>query len=101
VSRRLFIRPPAEIDIAESALWYEAERHGLGTEFLDAVDDLLRRVERNPLQFPEVGSDVRRGLLRRFPYGVYFVTTSETSVVLAVLHLHRDPGAWRNRATPR
>jgi hypothetical protein len=31
------------------------------------------RIEQNPLHFPEIGSGVRRALLQRFPYAMYFV----------------------------
>jgi plasmid stabilization system protein ParE len=89
VKPRLIVRPKAELDISNAAVWYEHERPGLGHRFLDELDELLEQIERSPLQFPEIESEVRRGLLRRFPYGVYFVVGSRGTVVLAVLHLHR------------
>ena len=51
-----------------------------------------------PLQFPAVASDVRRGLLHTFPYAVYFRPSDAAIVVLAVLHLRRNPKVWRGRA---
>jgi hypothetical protein len=35
--------------------------------------------------------------MRRFPYAVYFVTTEEAPVIIAVLHQHRRPEAWKQR----
>jgi hypothetical protein len=36
-------------------------------------------------------------LLRRFPYAVYFSVQENAVVILAVLHVHRDPAAWQVR----
>ena len=93
--RSLFALPAARDDIAAAANWYDASRPGLGTTFLDSIDELLQRIAETPQQFPEVQSDVRRGLARRFPYGVYFLATESRVDVLAIIHLHRDPGSWK------
>lgn len=96
MKQRLIVRPKAELDIG-AAIWYEHERPGLGDRFLDELDELFERIERSPLLFPETENGVRRGLMRRFPYGVYFVIGSRRTVVLAVLHLHRQPSTWKDR----
>jgi plasmid stabilization system protein ParE len=89
----------AQDDIEAAALWYEQQREGLGTRFVVELDTVLDRVGTYPLQFPIVEGPVRRALLRRFPYAVYFVTEDEGGcpAILAVLHQHRDPDAWRSR----
>ena len=46
---KLGVRPEAEIDAFEAALWYESERSGLGIEFLDAVREAFRQIEGMPL----------------------------------------------------
>ncbi|MEW6448796.1 MAG: type II toxin-antitoxin system RelE/ParE family toxin [Bacillota bacterium] len=98
MSPRLTLRFAARTDVAQAAHWYEAQRSGLGIEFLNELDRLLARVAENPLQFPEIEVGVRRGLLRRFPFGVYFLTRADRIEVIAVLHLHRKPGIWKGRA---
>ena len=95
MSRCLFVLPAARDDIAAAANWYEAGRSGLGADFLDSIEELLLRIADAPQQFPEIQPDVRRGLTRRFPYGVYFLSTDKRVDVLAVIHLHRDPEAWK------
>ena len=64
---------------------------------MDAAEELMLQIAETPRMFPEVTSDHRRGLLRRFPYGVYFLIEASRIVVQAVLHLHRDPGVLRTR----
>jgi len=95
--RTLSLLPRAEVDVIEAALWYEGERLGLGQAFEDEFHRLATRIQESPEQFPEVEPDVRRGLLGRFPYGVFFVVEEAAVVVIAVLHLHRDPETLRGR----
>lgn len=95
MTRRWIVRPPAESDIDDATRWYDSRQAGLGMRFLDAVDHVLARIRAAPMQFPSVSSDLRRALLHTFPYAVYFRVTDEAVVILAVLHLRRDPRTWR------
>ena len=67
------LRPRAETDLQEAFAWYEEQRAGLGQDFLLTVEVTLARIERNPKSFPVVHRTVRRALLRRFPYCVFFL----------------------------
>src|SRR5213592_3798708 len=98
MTRRWIVRPLAQADLDDAATWYESQQSGLGSRFLDAVDHVLNRVRETPLQFPSVSAGVRRALLQTFPYAVYFRDTEQGVVILAVLHLHRDPRVWRGRS---
>lgn len=93
--RRLEVSSEAEVEIFEACVRYERERPGLGVSFESDVDDVFARVRENPLQFPTIEDDARRGLLRRFPYGVFFTVEGDVVTVLAVLHLHRHPNTWK------
>ena len=96
---RLIVRPAAELDIREAVDWYEGERPELGARFLDELQSTLNRLRMMPVQFPSVGKGVRRALLRRFPYAIYFLMPDEArAVVIAVLHQRRAPRVWRGRA---
>ena len=95
--KALRVRPEAEIDAFEAALWYESERIGLGGEFLGAVREVFGHVERFPNRFPIVSENTRRAMLHRFPFGVFFVVEDDAPTVIAIMHLHRDPGAWEQR----
>lgn len=93
----LCVTPEAEQDLTAAFAWYEDQRMDLGTEFIVRVDELFARIREMPRQFPEVEPGYRRGLLQRFPYGVYFSVERDRVVVHAVLHLHRDPKSWQQR----
>lgn len=98
MKRTLIVRPEAQLDIEEIALWYEEQQAGLGDRFSGKLKSLLQRIVENPRQFPETGRrHIRRGLLNPFPYAVYFVSTGEIVSVAAVLHQHRHPDTWKQR----
>jgi plasmid stabilization system protein ParE len=78
--------------------WYDAQRSGLGTEFEEALDASLQLITRFPEAGPVVLHDVRRLLLRRFPYALYYRLTEQVIEVRACLHMRRDPRRWRRRA---
>jgi len=44
-----------------------------------------------------MGDDIRRALVHRFPYGVLYVLERDRLLIIAVMHLHRQPGYWQNR----
>src|SRR5689334_14399375 len=92
----------AEEETREAAHWYEQRRAGLGDAFLDALAQALAQVERNPRLhgvIPEAPAarDVRRTLLRRFPYAVIYEIRDTEILVLAVAHTRRRPGYWLSR----
>ena len=97
MSLGVYVRPEAEADIEEIAIWYEKQREGLGQEFLDEVLSLCERVSENPSMYPVVHRRTRRALIRRFPFGVYFRSEDEQVIVLAVIHGSRHPRNWQQR----
>ena len=97
MKRRTFVRPEAQTDIREAAQWYEDREPGLGLRFLREIRSSLQHINDNPLRFPIIEKDVRRALLHKFPYSIYFVNESEAIAIIAVLHQHRRPGEWKSR----
>lgn len=68
-----FARPEAQEDIGAGVRWYADREAGLGLRFLREVRTSLERIADNPLMFPVIEEDVRRALLNKFPYSIYFV----------------------------
>ena len=97
MSPSLLIRPAAEADLREAYGWYEAQQSGLGTQFLAEVDRGFEGICEQPKAFAEVHRGVRRALIRRFPYCIFFLPEADRIVVLAVLHASRDPRMWQSR----
>ena len=93
----LVITPEAEQDLAEAKVWYEKQREGLGDEFLLCLEESLDRICRIPLAATEVFQGVRRVVVRRFPYGVFYRVEEDQIAVVAVYHSRRDPRGWQSR----
>jgi toxin ParE1/3/4 len=98
MSLGLIVQPEAELDIKEAHTWYEARSSGLGEQFLGAIEEALLLVSREPQIFQKVHRSVRRTLIRRFPYGIFYTIEPGRIVVLAVMHTARHPDKWKQRA---
>ncbi len=90
-------RPAAAADVEDAWQWYEARRDGLGDEFLDVVQATLESITAHPESAPVVHRDVRRQLLRRFPFGLFYRIVEGQVVVVACFHAKRSPRLWRSR----
>jgi plasmid stabilization system protein ParE len=97
IEYRLVSEPQADLDIETTFHWYENEHSGLELDFLDELRAAYDRIAERPLKYQELRSGIRRALLRRFPYAVYFAVEGDVIVVLAVLHAGRDPVEWQRR----
>lgn len=84
-------KPLAEIDVEEAYDWYERRRRGLDSDFLLNIEETIERCLRQPNMYPAVHENIRRALIRRFPYGIFYIVADEKLAVLAVLHVRRDP----------
>lgn len=87
---RLIVRTDAEADVAAGHGWYEEQQPGLGVIFVEEVSSSINAIHLGPMRFPLVFK-VRRALVHRFPYGIFFVSTHEAIIVVAAIHLARDP----------
>ncbi len=79
---RLVSNPQADLDIEAAFQWYEKEQPGLGLEFLNELRTAYDRIVEGPLKYQHLRSGIRRALLRRFPYAVYFAMETNVIVVL-------------------
>ena len=89
--------PDAESEMIDAAAYYESQQPDLGRRFLAAVQDAVNRILFNSRLYPVVELDVRRCLTKTFPFGVLFRETPDKIVIMAIMHLHRDPDYWKNR----
>lgn len=91
------LREEADQDLSDAASWYEQQRLGLGHEFLDDAQSAFKRIAADPMSFPVLHRNMRRALMNRFPFGIYFVIEQSTIVVLAAIHGSRHPRRWKMR----
>ena len=92
-------RREAETDVITALTWYRERGLGLGEEFIRSLDACLAAIQRLPESHPIVHRDIRRALMRRFPYGLFYVHEGEKITVLACFHAKRDPVTWKERGS--
>jgi plasmid stabilization system protein ParE len=88
-------------DLAGAYGWYESQRAGLGEEFLGAVGASFDSIREFPEMFARVHGEVRRAVVSRFPFAVFYRVEPKRVVVLAVLHMARDKKLWPQPRTAR
>jgi toxin ParE1/3/4 len=94
---RIVFLAPAEEEMLEAAAYYASQAEGLGHNFLAAVQQAAARIVGNPRLGQIVRGDIRRRLLRRFPFGLLYRIDPEEIVIIAVMHLRRRPEYWADR----
>ncbi len=96
-NKSVVILADAEADIKDAYQWYETQRKGLGESFLLCIEEALSRVSRTPKIYAVVHKDIRRTLIHRFPFGIFYIESERSIIVLAVLHARRNPQTWKER----
>lgn len=76
----------ASADLLAAHDWYEQRSPGLGKDFVRMVDAAIASITRQPDLFPPIHRGLRRSLIRRFPYAVFYRIDPDAIRVVAVLH---------------
>ena len=88
----------ARSDLREAVRYYESRQPGLGRSFRDEVKAVIDRIAALPEAWHPLGENIRRCRTHRFPYGViYQIRGDEEILIVAIAHLHREPGTWTER----
>jgi plasmid stabilization system protein ParE len=97
VSLPVVLRDEAQAEFDEVFDYYEGKGAGLGVEFAECVQAVFDRIADRPKMHSLVLGDVRKAVVRRFPYCVYYRSDAARVEVLAVFHTSRDPSIWQGR----
>jgi len=91
------IHPDADAEFTVAAEDYTAISPELGGRFYDEIDNLIEEIHHAPLRFRQYDPPARRNLARHFPYAVVYLDEPDRVWIVAVMHLHREPGYWKYR----
>jgi len=91
------LHPEAETEISEAIEYYEGIETGLGYDFAIEVYNTIQRSVALPKAWPVIDGEIRRSLVRRFPYGILYSEEDKGIHIIAVMHLHRHPDYWKYR----
>ncbi len=95
--RRPDLHPGAKIELREAADYYDEQRTGLGSEFLDAVEAAMLRIIKHPESAPVSLPPVRTHQVERFPFSVIYSIRDGDIFVSAIAHNSRRPFYWKDR----
>ena len=94
----IVLKPEADRDLAEASGWYEGKQIGLGVDFLVEVDRTFARIERRPAGYRKIRGELRRVVMQRYPYCVFYLTVGQSVVTIyGVIHHRRVPAEWEQR----
>ncbi|MCB9481609.1 MAG: type II toxin-antitoxin system RelE/ParE family toxin [Desulfobacteraceae bacterium] len=89
--------PQAEAELKEAALYLNHESKDLGILFLNDIDFSMQQIKENPESAPIIKNNVRRKLLSKFPYSIFYIIRKDQIRILAVAHQKRRPFYWHSR----
>jgi plasmid stabilization system protein ParE len=98
MSLPVVLRPEARAEFDDAFDWYEQQRPGLGVDFVTQVQETFDRISATPERYAQIFHDIRRVVVRRFPYSIFYKVEAQQVVVLAVFHSRRNPRIWQERA---
>jgi len=95
--KKIIIHEKAEKELWHEVEYYEEKVSGLGLDFENEIEYGLVSIQENPAKFTETQYGVRRYLLQRFPYFIYFIECEDYIWVVAFAHTSRKPFYWEKR----
>ena len=94
---KFYFHPDAEAEFDRAVQYYEQFQPGLGLEFAEEIYATITRIIQYPDAWSVLSKNSRRCLVSRFPYGVIYQIKSRSLRIIAVGHLNRRPGYWKER----
>ncbi len=89
--------PDAEEEFNKAIDYYENIEPGLGYEFALEVHSTIQRSIEYPKAWAVLDGEIRRSLVKRFPYGILYTKEQDGIYIVAVMNLHRKPDYWKAR----
>lgn len=91
------LHPEADAEFAEAVRYYSEVSPELGVRFYREMERLLREVCAGPERFWKFDPPARRHFSRDFPYAVVYLEKPDHLWIVAIMHMKRRPGYWRER----
>ena len=92
------LRDEARVEFDEAFDFYENQKPGSGVIFASRVQDVFDRIAANPEIHAVVFADIRKAVVKRSPYRVFYRAEALRIEVIAVFHTARNPLIWQGRA---
>ncbi|MCA1733809.1 MAG: type II toxin-antitoxin system RelE/ParE family toxin [Acidobacteria bacterium] len=87
----------AQSEFEEQIRYFDEQVTGLGDRFIQALEDAVLLIRQHPMAGETVSKNVRKAVLRAFPFNVYYVNARDEVIIVAVAAHRRRPQYWRVR----
>lgn len=87
----------AHQELIEIIQYYEQKHFDLGKKFLFEYDFSVNKIQRFPYSFPKEYRNIRRCVVRQFPYVVFYIVRDYFILIIAIGHMRRRPLYWKVR----
>ena len=92
---KVIYQPEAEAELLEAIPFYSPE--GDSDPFLAMINHHIGEIASAPERFPKVGRSIRRSVVRKYPFIIFFKDYPDHVRILAIAHTSRRPEYWRRR----
>ena len=89
--------PKAAEEYLDACKYYSEVDAHLASAFVGGFERAIGQIVNHPTTWRKVDEDIRLYLLLRFPYGVYYLVEAGQVLIVAVMHMRRNPGYWCDR----
>lgn len=96
MTSRIVLLPRAQRDLLNAVVAAEERRTGAGDRLTDEIERRFERLAANPYVGPALSTDLRKLVLRRFPYTLIYQVLPSRVLVRAIMHHRRKPESWRD-----
>ena len=88
----------AEVEAVIS--WYARPEINQASSFVNDLERTESHLRAQPALYQQIEGEIRRAVLRRFPYSLFYVIERDEVVVLACMHQHQKPRAREELIKP-
>lgn len=81
----------AFLEIEDAKEFYNLQKPTLGDTFKNDVKKTIENIKNFPNLYPNITNELKRTVLHRFPYSIFYAITNDTILILSVAHQHRKP----------
>jgi plasmid stabilization system protein ParE len=81
----------AFLEIEDAKEYYNLQKSTLGDTFKDDVKKSIENIKQFPTLYPNITNNIKRCLLHRFPFSIFYAISDDTILILSVAHQHRKP----------
>jgi hypothetical protein len=89
----------AAMELEEAVSYYNLQSEGLGFELAAEIQRTLKRIDEYPQAWTRFSHRTHRCRTNRFPYCIIYQIRLDMMLIVAIMHLHKEPGYWKSRIT--